>query len=168
MGFEVGEVFRVCPVVEHCFYFSVNIYSCKQRNRCRQTVLTKNWVPSSTLHCRNSIITLLSQLFSSRTPVAKALKVVIMSVSHASQNLSNFLQNPKCNHPNHPNYSSQLIFYPKSSQFANFSKSTSFFSSRHLFAQAIFHDETSHLYPNFPIFHILQILDIFTQSIAPW
>ena len=28
-------------MLEHCFYFPVNIYSCKQRNRCNQTVPTK-------------------------------------------------------------------------------------------------------------------------------
>ena len=41
MGFEVGEVFRVSPVFGLCFYFPVNIYSCKQRNKCNQTVPTK-------------------------------------------------------------------------------------------------------------------------------
>ena len=41
MGFEVGEIFRVSPVFGLSFYFPVNIYSCKQRNKCNQTVPTK-------------------------------------------------------------------------------------------------------------------------------
>ena len=41
IGFEVGNNFRVSPVNGYCFYFPASIYSCKQQNRCNQTVPTK-------------------------------------------------------------------------------------------------------------------------------
>ena len=41
MGFWEEEIFRVTSMFRHHFYFPVNIYSCKQRNRCNQTVPTK-------------------------------------------------------------------------------------------------------------------------------
>ena len=44
-------------------------------------------------------------------------------MSHTlSQNLSNFLHNLKCNYPNHPNYSSQLIFLSKVFPICQFQK----------------------------------------------
>ena len=41
MDFYGEEIFRVSPVFGNCFYFPVNMYSYKQRNRCNQIVLNK-------------------------------------------------------------------------------------------------------------------------------
>ena len=57
-------------------------------------------------------------LFSSRTLVAKALKVLIMIESNLYLFFANFLHIPKSYLPDHPKQSSQIIFQ-KNSQFSN-------------------------------------------------
>ena len=53
------------------------------------------------------------RIFSSRTPEAKALKVLIMKVSHAYLFFANFLHIPNSYLSDDPNQSSQVIFQKK-------------------------------------------------------